>query len=81
MKNEIIKKSAIVCSRVLFLVTICEIIILWLNRKLSEPWNLLWYDLQSGFSDNKEYLNKFLFAFIIFFIWQIIKMVFPLCGI
>ncbi len=68
MKNEIIKKSAIVCSRVLFLFTICEIIILWLNRKLSEPWNLLWYDLQSGFSDNKEYLNKFLFAFIIFLI-------------
>lgn len=43
MKNRCLRKTATLVYRVLLGGTVCEMIVLWLNRKYSEPWQLLFY--------------------------------------
>jgi len=37
-------------------IIILEIMVVLLNRRRNESWLLFWYDLRSGFADNREYL-------------------------
>ena len=66
MQSNMVRRTVLFASRILFFLLVCEIIVFWLNRQFSESWKILLYDLQSGFIDPGEYFLKFILIFAVF---------------
>ena len=69
------RKIYIIICRILACITVCEGVILWLNKQYGESWKLFFYDFKSGFVDNSEYLKKFVLVFGAFFLLYFFYMI------